>query len=54
MWCVDINFHITTDNHYVLDAKTPENQGTLMIGFEGTMDMVRDERMKAKNAPGQH
>lgn len=38
----------SSDNHYVIEAKTPESGRTLMIGFEGTNDMVRDEREKQK------
>jgi len=36
------------DNHFVVEAKTPESNRTLVIGFEGTNDMVIDERMKSK------
>jgi len=36
------------DNHFVIDAKTRESTGHLVIGFEGTNDMIRDERMAAK------
>lgn len=38
-----------SDNHFVIDAKTPESEGKLVIGFEGTMDMIRDERMRGKH-----
>eukprot|EP01111_Echinosteliopsis_oligospora_P006354 TRINITY_DN2045_c0_g1_i1.p1 TRINITY_DN2045_c0_g1~~TRINITY_DN2045_c0_g1_i1.p1 ORF type:complete len:113 (+),score=19.74 TRINITY_DN2045_c0_g1_i1:101-439(+) len=36
------------DNHYYIEAKTPESSGKLVIGFEGTMDMIVDPRMKTK------
>ena len=35
------------DNHYVLDADVPE-EPRLMIGVEGTTDMIRDDRMKRR------
>lgn len=39
-----------TDNHYVIEAKTPD-QGALMIQLEGTTDMIRDDRVRAKARP---
>jgi hypothetical protein len=35
------------DNHFVLPAKTKE-EPKLMIGFEGSSDMIRDDRQKAR------
>lgn len=43
---------VNTDNHYVVEAKTPENKGALMIQLEGTTDMIRDDRMKSKSRAG--
>eukprot|EP01113_Clastostelium_recurvatum_P034671 TRINITY_DN4730_c0_g1_i2.p1 TRINITY_DN4730_c0_g1~~TRINITY_DN4730_c0_g1_i2.p1 ORF type:complete len:127 (-),score=16.53 TRINITY_DN4730_c0_g1_i2:20-370(-) len=40
------------DNHYVIEAKTPESQGQFMISLEGSADMIRDHREKQKNAIG--
>jgi len=39
------------DNHFVIEAKTRESEGKLVIGFEGTMDMIVDERAKSKHNP---
>eukprot|EP00696_Hemimastix_kukwesjijk_P006618 gnl/Hemi2/18363_TR6094_c0_g1_i1.p1 gnl/Hemi2/18363_TR6094_c0_g1~~gnl/Hemi2/18363_TR6094_c0_g1_i1.p1 ORF type:complete len:111 (-),score=39.87 gnl/Hemi2/18363_TR6094_c0_g1_i1:163-495(-) len=36
------------DNHYVIEAKTPESTGTLVVEYEGTADMIRDERQAAR------
>ncbi len=35
----------------MIDAKTPETEGKLIIELEGSADMVRDERMKSKTNP---
>eukprot|EP01110_Echinostelium_bisporum_P009964 TRINITY_DN34615_c0_g1_i1.p1 TRINITY_DN34615_c0_g1~~TRINITY_DN34615_c0_g1_i1.p1 ORF type:complete len:108 (-),score=25.90 TRINITY_DN34615_c0_g1_i1:76-399(-) len=32
------------DNHFMIEAKTPETQGKYIIQLEGTADMIRDER----------
>jgi RNA polymerase subunit RPABC4/transcription elongation factor Spt4 len=39
------------DNHYYVEAKTAQNQGVAVIAFEGTSDMIRDERVKSKSSP---
>ncbi|MDP2438840.1 MAG: CHY-type zinc finger protein [archaeon] len=40
------------DNQFYLFAKSPEEPG-IMIGFEGSVDMIRDDRSKTR-APGLH
>ena len=48
-WSKNLTFLICClDNHFVIEAKTPESGRTLVIGFEGTNEMVRDERTKSK------
>ena len=36
------------DNQFYLFAKTPEDKGGIMIGFEGSVDMIRDDRTKGR------
>ena len=37
------------DNHYIIEAKTPETEGHLVIQLEGTADMIKDDRVRSKN-----
>jgi len=37
------------DNHYLIDAKTPETEGKFVVGFEGGEHLVRDDREKARH-----
>jgi len=38
------------DNHYLIDAKTPETQGKFVVGFEGSSEqLIRDEREKPRH-----
>jgi uncharacterized CHY-type Zn-finger protein len=41
------------DNHYYIAAKTPEQRGQVVLGFEGSMDMIQDERA-APHTPSLH
>jgi hypothetical protein len=43
-------FFLQIDNHYVIEAKTPESQGRFVIELEGSSDMVRDDRVKSKSS----
>lgn len=36
------------DNRFYLVAETPEEKGGIMIGFEGSIDMIRDQRAPAR------
>eukprot|EP01112_Ceratiomyxa_fruticulosa_P022190 TRINITY_DN8057_c0_g1_i1.p1 TRINITY_DN8057_c0_g1~~TRINITY_DN8057_c0_g1_i1.p1 ORF type:complete len:119 (-),score=18.26 TRINITY_DN8057_c0_g1_i1:141-497(-) len=40
------------DNHFYIEAKTPETEGQLVIQLEGSADMIRDSRQKQKHAVG--
>lgn len=56
------SYYLTTDNHYIIEAKTPETEGKLVVQFEGSagmypvsfsadtpLDMIRDDREKPKH-----
>lgn len=42
------------DNHYVIDAKTPESEGQFMIMVEGDAAMVRDDRVRTQHQGSHH
>ena len=37
------------DNHFIIDAKTPDDNKQLMIEIEGEHGVVRDEREKPRH-----
>ena len=41
------------DNHFFIDAKTPQTDGYMAISLQGDSNMVRDEREKQKRQPGE-
>jgi uncharacterized CHY-type Zn-finger protein len=38
------------DNHFLIEAKTPETEGKLVVELEGSQQMLRDDREKQKNS----